>query len=73
MNILFNSKFLNHNEQSSEEGAYRIESFSKNFKDSDANGEEYITLVHTDKHKKLIHDACMNYETAAEVELTPSS
>lgn len=73
MNILFNNKFLNHNEQSTAEGAYRIENFSEKFINTEANGERYITLVHTDKHKKQINDACMNNDIAAEVELTPDS
>lgn len=73
MKILFNSKFLKHNEQSSAEGAYRIEQFPDKYKNTDANGEADITLVHTEKHKKQIHNACMNHDIAAEVELTPSS
>jgi len=73
MNILFNSKFLNHNHNSEAEGSYRIEQFPGKYKNTEANGEEYISLVHTKNHKKFIHDACMNKETVAEVELTPSS
>jgi len=73
MKILFNSKFLNHNKDSEAEGAYRIRQFPDKFENTDADGEKYITLVRSAKHKKLIHDACMNYEIAAEVELTPSS
>ena len=73
MNILFNTKFLKHNEQSTEEGPYRIDQFPDKYKNTDADGEEFITLVHTDNHKKQIYDACMNRHTAAEVELTPSS
>lgn len=73
MNILFNSKFLKHNEQNTAEGSYRIEQFPEKYNNTVANGEESITLVHTENHKKLIYDACMNNDVAAEVELTPSS
>lgn len=73
MNILFNSKFSEHNQGSEAEGAYRIKQFPGKYEDSDFNGESFITLVHTEKYKKLIHDACMSYDTAAEVELTPAS
>lgn len=73
MKILFNDKFLDHNQQSTAEGAYRLRGFPEKYGNSDANGEAHITLVHTEKHKKLIHDACMNGDTVAEVELTPGS
>jgi len=43
--------------------------FQEKYKNTEANGEEYISLVHTKNHKKFIHDACMNKETVAEVEL----
>jgi len=73
MNILFNSKFLEHNKESEAEGAYRIRQFHDKYENADSNGESFINLVHTEKHKNLIHDACMNNDTAAEVELTPTS
>ena len=73
MKILYNSKFLKHNQQSNEEGAYRLERFSEKYKDEDANGEKYITLIHTEDHKELIHGACLVGETVAEVELTRDS
>jgi len=73
MNILFNSKFLNHNQNSEAEGSYRIAQFPNKYKNTDANGEEFITLVHTKKHKELIDNACINNEVAAEVELTSDS
>ena len=73
MKILYNSKFLKHNQKSNEEGAYRLERFSEKYKDEDANGEKYITLIHTEDHKELIHGACLVGETVAEVELTRDS
>jgi acetoin utilization deacetylase AcuC-like enzyme len=73
MKVLFNKKFLKHNVASDAEGAYRIEQFPNNYEDRDRNGEEYITLVHTENHKELIKKACMNNEMLAEIQLTPSS
>lgn len=73
MDILFNAKFLKHNEQSSYEGPYRIKAFPERFHDTNAEGEEYIELVHSEDHKKFIHKACMNNEFVAEVELSPNS
>lgn len=73
MKILFNSKFLKHNVNSTEEGAYRIKSFRENYEDCDADGEEYINLVHTEEYKKSIIDSCKNSDTLAEVQLTPES
>lgn len=48
MKVFFNRKFLNHNFDSEAEGAYRIEQFSKKYEDRDRNGEEYITLGHSE-------------------------
>ena len=73
MKVLFNKKFLNHNVSSDAEGAYRIAEFPEHFEDVDNNGEEFITLVHTDEYAQFIKDACLNNEIAAEVQLTPDS
>ena len=73
MNILFNSKFLNHNPGSFAEGPYRIEEFPGNFSEADFNGEEYIKLVHSESHIKLVREACMNHQVLAEVYLAPES
>ncbi len=73
MKVLFNSKFLNHNVDSDAEGAYRIEQFPKKYKDRDRNGEEYITLVHSENYKQLIKEGCINSEILAEVQLNPAS
>jgi len=73
MRVLFNKKFLEHNIISEAEGAYRIEKFPEHYDDEDANGEEYITLVHTEKYKDYIKDACLNNSYAAEVQLNPKS
>ncbi|RLD71276.1 MAG: histone deacetylase family protein [Bacteroidetes bacterium] len=73
MKILFNSKSLHHNANSDAEGSYRIKSFPGNVEETDYNGEEFITLVHTKAHKNSIRNACMNNQVAAEVSLSPTS
>lgn len=73
MRVLFNSKFLKHNKQSEADGSYRINGFAEKFDDEDANGEEFITLVHPESYKSKIKNACLNNETVAEVKLTPDS
>jgi acetoin utilization deacetylase AcuC-like enzyme len=73
MEVLFNSKFLNHNPGSSAEGPYRIEEFQSRVPEVDSRGEEYITLVHSESHLKMVRDACMNEQVLAEVRLSPQS
>jgi len=73
MKVLFNKIFLLHNVDSDAEGAYRIKEFPKHFEDTDFNGEEYITLVHSENYKNMIREACMHNDYAAEVFLTPES
>jgi len=73
MKVLFNSKFIDHNVDSEAEGAYRIEQFPGKYEDRDRNGEEYITLVHTENYKQLIKEGCLNNETLAEIQLSPES
>jgi len=73
MKILFNRKFLNHNPGSFAEGPYRIQDFPGNVEDVDRNGEESITLVHSDKHLELIKAACTSNQVVAEVYLSSAS
>jgi acetoin utilization deacetylase AcuC-like enzyme len=73
MKVLFNKKFLNHNPNSFGEGAYRIKDFVNENDDTDSNGEEYITLVHSKDYLQEIRDACRQYSFLAEVELSPES
>ncbi len=72
MKILFNKKFLEHNVDSEAEGAYRITAF-KDIEDTDVNGEKWISLVHPEKYRDHIKQACKNHELLAEVFLTPES
>ncbi len=73
MNILFNSFFLNHNIRSEAEGAYRLEVFSGNFDDTEADGEGYISLIHSDSYRERIKRARNNNRVLAEIFLTPES
>ena len=73
MKILFNSKFLQHNSDSFVEGSYRIEGFSSSVDEVDSNGEEFITLVHSESYLRMVRDACMNHQEVAEVSLSPES
>lgn len=72
MKALFNKKFAAHNIHSDAEGAYRIKDFNK-FPDIDFNGEEYISLIHTEKYQQFIKNACENGDFVAEVGLSPES
>jgi len=73
MNILFNSKFLLHNPDSFGEGPYRITDFKNTVKETERDGEQYITLVHSEAYKEQIKKACMNGGILAEVEISPQS
>ncbi|MBC8319788.1 MAG: histone deacetylase family protein [Bacteroidetes bacterium] len=73
MKIIFNSKFLMHNQQNWAAGSYLLEHFPKKYGNTDVNGESYITLVHTEEHKKSIYNACINGDTVAESLLSPDS
>jgi len=73
MEILFNSKFLNHNPGSFAEGPYRIEAFQSQVQEVDSKGEAYVSLVHSQSHLKMVRDTCMQHKVLAEVSLTPDS
>ena len=73
MEILFNSKFLNHNPGDFAEGPYRIEGFQSQVREVDNNGEAYVTLVHSEDHLKLVREACMHHQVLAEVHLSQES
>jgi len=73
MKILFNSKFLLHNPDSFGEGPYRIADFKDTVKETERDGEQYITLVHSEGYKEQIKKACMSGGILAEVELSPQS
>jgi acetoin utilization deacetylase AcuC-like enzyme len=73
MRVLFNKKFLSHNIHSDAEGAYRLKNFPAHFQDDDFDGEEFITLVHSQRYRDNIKEACSQGDIIAEVQLTPES
>ena len=73
MQVLFNKKFLDHNPDSFAEGPYRIGDFPDNYEDVYRDGEEYITLVHSEDYLELIKNACVNQQVLAEVYLSPNT
>lgn len=73
MDILFNSKFLDHNDGSFAEGPYRVEAFRSRTGEDESDGEEFITLVHSDSHLNRVRDASSRFQVMAEVQLTPRS
>ncbi len=73
MEILFNRFCLNHNINSEAEGAYRLKSIPGSYEDTEADGEEFITLVHPESYKERIKRACNNNRMLAEILLTPES
>ncbi len=73
MRVLFNKKFLLHNVHSDAEGAYRIKAFPEHHEDEDYNGEEFITLAHTQRYKDSIKKTCLEGDVIAEVQLTTQS
>jgi len=73
MRVLFNKKFLNHNNESQYEGSYRLKKYTDHHTNDEENGEKYITLVHSEEHLKYIKNACLNKDLFAEINLTPAS
>jgi acetoin utilization deacetylase AcuC-like enzyme len=73
MQVLFNRKFLKHNQDSQAEGAYRLAGFPETYGDEDCDGEAFITLIHPEPYRDMIKSACMHGERLAEVLLAPES
>jgi acetoin utilization deacetylase AcuC-like enzyme len=73
LKVLFNNKFLPHNPGSFAEGPYRIEAFLSQTEETDLNGEEFITLVHSKDHLDSVRKACFNEGMLAEVNLSALS
>ncbi len=67
MKILFNSKFLAHNQDSSGEGPYRVAAFEGNTEETSSNGEEFTTLIHSRAYAEYIRDICKGSGILAEV------
>lgn len=74
MKILFNRVFLEHNVNSPYEGRYRIADFDKgDYEEVEADGEKFLTLVHTEEHIRRVKNACEKGLYMAEIELSPIS
>lgn len=72
MKILFNKKFLLHNEKSNYEGPYRLEKF-KDIEDTFQLGDKWINLVHSKEYHYAIKQACLSNQIIAEVQLNRMS
>lgn len=72
MKILFNKKFLLHNDKSNYEGSYRLENF-KDIKDTYELGDKWINLVHSKEYQYTIKQACLSEKIIAEVQLDRTS
>lgn len=70
MKVLFNKKLLSHNIDSPYEGSYRIESFLEGAHETEANGEQYLSLVHTPEYINYIRESCQSGSNIAEVKLS---
>ncbi|NCC72915.1 MAG: histone deacetylase family protein [Sphingobacteriia bacterium] len=72
MKLLFNKIFLSHNVDSPYEGKYRLEEFS-DLESTEADGEKYLKLVHSEDYINKIRNACENSLSIAEITLNPLS
>jgi len=72
MKILFNKTFLDHNLGSIYEGDYRLDAF-KSISDTEADGEPFLSLVHSAEYIENIKNSCLNCESIAEAKLSPAS
>lgn len=75
MDVLFNKKFLNYNESSNYEGAYRLQEFVNNYRDSDIDYEpkKDILAVHSERYYRKIKGACNNKNELVGLQLTPET
>ena len=72
MKLLFNRTFLDHNIGSAYEGSYRLRDFA-DLESSQADGEEFLTLVHPQSYIDTIKSHCETGAAFAEVKLAPVS
>jgi len=73
MQVLFNRKFLNYNETSKYEGAYRLNGFFQHYPDYEINDnpKEDILRVHSERYYNKIKQACKNKNELVGLHLTP--
>ncbi len=72
MRLLFNKQFLLHNVNCAFEGAYRVKNFS-DVEDTCFDGEEFLSLIHSEKYIDKIRHACNNNTQLAEIRLNKDS
>ncbi len=73
MKVIFNRKFINHNVASKYEGDYRIKDFIDKYDEADIDGEQYLSLVHSESYINYIRNACQKREKLAEIQLSPET
>lgn len=73
MRVLFNKIFFSHNFESQFEGPYRLKNYVNHHTNDEINGEEYLSLVHSDEYIQNIKYACHHKEYFAEINLSPES
>lgn len=75
MKILFNNKFLNYNQTSIYEGAYRIKKFAQTHKNTnvDYDPTKDILKIHSLKYFEKIKRACNNKNELVGLHLTPEA
>ncbi|MDD5571792.1 MAG: histone deacetylase [Bacteroidales bacterium] len=73
MDILFHKKFFMHNPFDAGEGAYRIQDFNRWEKDTEIDGEKFITLVHEEKYREFFKKCCHRHKMLAEVTTSPET
>lgn len=72
MKLLFNHTFLDHNIGSAYEGSYRLNDFS-DLDSTDADGEQFLALVHSVDYINQIKEFCNTGSAIAEVKLSSTS
>lgn len=72
MELLFNHTFLDHNIGSAYEGSYRLNAFS-DLENTDADGDQFLSLVHSEDYVKRIQGFCDTGSAIAEVKLSATS
>ncbi|MFA6922936.1 MAG: hypothetical protein WC223_01665 [Bacteroidales bacterium] len=73
MDILFNKKFFKHNPFGDTDGTYRIQDFNRWEKDTEIDGEQFVTLVHSEKYKEFFKKSCKHQGIMAEVMVSPET
>ena len=74
MKILFNKKFIDfHHRKYYEEASYRLQAFADNYKDTHADGFQYLSIIHPEEYLVSFRDSCEKGDKIAEVILSPET